>query len=388
MLFLPLMAAAWTETFDLYVVDKIHRPIPNATVKVTYQYNTVVGRRTLTFRTNERGVAHIMITNVEQTGLSDPTIEVQSCKHLSCNTTITKVGKIRGRMYQTLSIHHVEFLIKNGNQAAVPGMEIQVNNETATTNERGRALLYLSPGTHNVVIQYGGGSIVKTIHVQDDNLFVFTIPLYNVVINTINDLGEPMATKIMIGNRTFTSNGSLIIHNYPGDYIKVQAQYGMVIKTVEANLSLQEEITIVFDQTPPQIMGINATRSADQITITIKARDPEIYASGINPEGIEAVYVINGDEYHAKGHQAGKNTYVITLQNVPNTATLVVDILVEDMDGNIARSRVQISPYNVPQNQKQPQNGPSPSTPWWGNIWLWVAVALLVVGIVVLKGAS
>ena len=388
MLFLPLMAAAWTETFDLYVVDKLHRPIPNATVKVTYQYNTVVGKRTLTFHTDERGHVYIMITNVEQTGLSDPTIVVKSCKHLSCNTTITRVGRIRGRMYQTLSIYHIEFLIKNGNQAAVPGMEINVDDEMATTNDRGRALLYLSPGTHDVIIQYGGGTVTKTINVQNDSLFVFTIPLYNVVINTINDVGEPMATKIMIGNRTFTSNGSLVIHNYPGEYIKVQAQYGMVIKTVEANLSLQQEITIVFDQTPPQIMSINATRSTDQITITLKAQDPEIYASGINPEGVEAVYVINGDEYHAKGHQAGKNTYVITLQNVPNTATLVVDISVEDMDGNIARSRVQISPYSIPQDQNQPQHGPSSNTPWWSNMWIWVAVALLVVGIIVLKGAS
>ena len=379
------MAAGWVETFTVYVTDAHLRPINNATVLVNYQYNSVVGRRTLTFHTDQRGVVQVTISNVESfSSLVDRRIRITACYNGVCKSVDKQAGDVRGRVFLKLPVYYLTVHLKSFKQMPIPDMEVRIGDLKARTNAEGKARFQVAAGKHTVEVNVGGGVYSKEINVQEDSAVVLTVPLYDVYITILNDMDQALEADVVINGVVHHTNGSLTIHNYPSEIIRGQAIYGYASKDFEANLSIDNHIVVAFDQTPPIIEQVNATRKADNIIITIKAKDGGKRPSGVNSHSVRVDYMLNGVVYRKACHQAARHVYVCS---IPATQeVLSITAVVEDNDGNVAKVKASVSSYQPHQNN----NKPEPRQEQSGGInWMWIAagvIILLVILVIVLKG--
>ncbi len=335
----------WEENLSIRVLDKNLIPIKNATVTVTFQRAAYLSNGYTTtnpVQTDENGVANIHLKNIDTYN-----------KNLDCSFLVNVsydnkkaskefiVGSHPNILDFTLDAYLTKFYVYDQNGNPLENAHISVDDFVINTNNLGNAEVVLGTGEKEVMVDYKGGKIYQTINVDKEKTINISFNQYPMTIKVIDDFGKPLnATLFIEGNNYFIKNGIISFENIHSRFPNPTVEYKGIKKKINADLSLKQQYTIVYDFNAPNIGDINVENQNGSLVLTFSASDP-----GTNPSGIDEVLVTtekDGIKRDAYVYMLEDGIYTAQLGE-PEEGLYVVNIEIKDADGNIDYAKVSFS---------------------------------------------
>ncbi|MEM0437856.1 MAG: hypothetical protein QXU54_00990 [Candidatus Micrarchaeia archaeon] len=347
-------AAAWTETYEVHVVDKMGRPIKGAAVTAFYQKSTYYtslpaadaldGKSTL--YTDESGkVVHTIYNQVDSgqdelvnVGTDDSywkdKYELRSyylranysgvvqTVRIDCNREGPKCHDNIPYLYSfVIDAYRIYVYARDQKGAPVEGAAVSIAGQNLTTDTNGMAWANAINGrTYDVSVSYAG--IIRTGTVRASGADANFTPMfyrYDVRLRVIDDRGNPVDSDVLLNGvvRHTDENGYVEFNDLSIDSARAMVRYAGGFREYDLKLSDDVDMDVVVDGTAPVIQGVSEKADPKQNIIVISAAisDPGTYASGMNPsEPARLRYNIEGQGWSSVNmYPTGISTYQATI---------------------------------------------------------------------------
>ncbi len=354
--------AGFSDNLNIKVLDATFRPIEGAAVNVTYQKDRSTGKGYVTTKTqytDKDGNVKVGILNAEQTQAwvqCDVTINA----YYDAKTVTRKVTaqsheneiQLQFKDAYLLSVHAID---RFGNPIA--NTQMRIKNQYVNTSEDGYASVVVNSGAAGMAIPYLNGVITGNVTVNADTSYTLQAKIYSIKVNVVDDAGNPLVADIIIENQTYNQS-SVEIPEIALISPSVKAVYGPAEKILSVNLADQQEYTVSFDVTPPQIRDVSMEKTKDGgLKLRFFVLDPNPMASGADIEATTVTTNIKGiTDTLVPYAESGRYVVEIPVQ-APNTL-IRFTINAYDEQGN---SNSLNGEYLVP-GEEQPVNATGNAT--------------------------
>jgi hypothetical protein len=383
----------FAENIYVQVLDAKMRPVENAKVSFTYQVSYSTGKGYFTtpyFYTDKEGKTSYLVINEEQLAERVDCNIVIRAAYGSASAQKTIIAENHENLVQLkLDIYDLAIIVVDQNGKPLSGAEVWVENVSRVTDVDGLAFFKVKPGINVVYVKYADGKIEHEVVVNNDTIEKVGVGLYPLTISVRDDNGNYLNAIAMIGNNTYTVNGTLTIEKLATARPLVVVRYKNVEKEIDVDLTIKNEYSVFFDNTNPVITNVSDPEfRGDVIKLTIYANDPGQFASGIAPNGVELKYDVNKSKQWAKAsvYQKAKGVFIAEIPTQPPESRIDFALTVKDKEGNWASMDGW---FLVPteQQEKQAENATEPVPPSPSNQsdqesrfpWLLAIIALIVI---------
>ncbi|MEM2963357.1 MAG: hypothetical protein QXW70_04015 [Candidatus Anstonellales archaeon] len=339
--FVVLIAAEYAEfaaDLNIQVADQDLRPIENAKVEVTYQLNSIRGRVTTSPKyTDSNGMVSIRIVNTEyNTAKTDKNFVVVATYGGESNSVSYTVDTHPSVIVVQVPAYIVNVFVRDQN-GRVLSAKVTARGVEKTTDASGRVFFHIPPGQTQIEANYNGVKKRMNLDVSSDTSWEFIYPLYSLTVNVVDEMGRPLGATVGIGSQYINTDayGKAKFQNVPQDSPEVTVQYGNVEKTLNPYLPSEKEITVAFDNSPPQISDISAGYINGFVKLRAKIVDIGKYASGFG-EGTQfyVTYRVDGNRRQTEMYPVGGFYYEADLQTLMKSAEIPYTIVAWDKEGN------------------------------------------------------
>ena len=353
----------YTDSFDVRVLDAKYRPLPNATVTVTYDRGATFGEQYFTtapLRTDASGIVHFTIYNQ---GTLTRTIDCRITVNGSAEGikgSATVMANEHGSIVDvTLSdAYTVTFYVRDQLGHPLQNASVTVANRTEKTDADGSFVFYLRAGTYNYLASYLDAKQPGSLDVSNDTAYEIRLAFYNVVMNVIDEAGTPLPAKLTIFNRTFDlAGGHFEYDRVFGDYVPYSVDYKGIISNGTLTPASDPDVEIVYDLHSPVFGTIKPETFNEKQRLQINVSDEGKFASGLNLSSIKVNYKIEPADENVAWNEAvvftaGRNQFTAEFPRLPTGRIVRFKIEVKDRAGNFAEIDGKFSTYVA----KPPQN--------------------------------
>lgn len=426
--------AAWIETYEVHVVDKMGRPISGAAVTAFYQKSTYYtslpaaealdGKSTL--YTNESGkVVHTIYNQVDsgqdelvKVGANESywkdKYEVRSYYLRANYSGVVQTVKIDCNREGpnchdtfpylktfTIDAYRIYIYARDQRGAPIEGAAVSIAGQYLTTDRNGIAWASAVNGrTYDISVSYGGMTRSGTVRALGaDANFTPLFYRYDVRLRVIDDKGTPIGSDVLLNGmvRHTDENGYVEFKGISTDSVRAIVRYADGFREYDIKLTDNLDMDVVVDRTAPLIQGVSEKADQKQNIIVISAviSDPGTYASGMNPsEPARLRYNIDGLGWSSINmYPIGPSTYQATIP-LEYGKTINYEIEAFDAQNNAASYTKAISfkkestPSSNGSSSTLPEDGtvkPSQPLERTHNIDMMALIAgIVIVGIVLL----
>ena len=300
LLSIPLLAAPTTGDITLRLKDARQRPVPNASVAVTYTVtDPLFGelQKTDVFYSDRLGIARKRITADYNT----PYTITVNYHELTYEQQFNWLGTTDRYLNLPLNDFGVKTYDSDGNPIPNVPLRIEVDNSTihSSTNASGIRMFsqYNTQKVYNIYARYGSREYLGRL-VPNNNIITITIPTYSVEIRAIDDNGnsvfsEMNVTYLGVANVTRRHSGIVgLFTQIPEGNVTAELFYSgrRLSETFYVNESGSR--TFVFDLTPPNVsvpvLNPPVPVPENDVEISVNVTDPGRNATGM-PEVVNMI---------------------------------------------------------------------------------------------------
>ncbi len=394
-------SGGYVEQVTIRVLDEKGRTVQGALVNITWEITRARGKATTkTLSTNEQGRVSFTLTNLEYDPEDTDKTYIVRVKY-GTELVQRTFSAINGKVEQTivLPVYEIRFFVRDKNSNPLANIPISIGQRSTTTSKNGVAYAVLESGTHTAIAQYADLAQPTTLVVSGRDLSVnITLELFNLAVNTIDDLANPISAQVNIGSQTIQTNqsGWANFENLTSKDLIVYALYDKYKKTQQVDASRSDVATIVFDLSPPIISDIVANIHTDgNLLVRATIKDPGEYASGLGGENASIVIIYTDSQDEQKRlpmYSVGYNIYEGIIPTFADQASVRYSIYAMDASSNSASSsdlfviqNEQSSGFDIPSSEKIPDDLDVSAQPIrldWAFVPIVIAtiIALAVVG--------
>jgi hypothetical protein len=364
----------YSYSFTARVLDAKLRPVPNASVTITYDRGFAAGDQYFTSEpklTSWDGTIQFFIDNPGQAVNRDFDCKITLEARVfggSKNKTIIEGGR-HGSLVDVVLADAYPLRINVRDQRFNPlgGAIVGLNNETLNVGSSGSILLHAKAGSIPYFVNFKEASENGIIDLNDDTIFDITIPAHSIKIDVSDEFGNPLSSSLTILNSTKTiSDGSFSSSLIYGENVPYEIRYLNAKKSGIIYPSEKNEIRVVFDKTSPKFGKIEIDpKSTSLIRLLIPVSDDGVYSSGIDSKSLTVRYKLDGESSfrNAVTYVSTRGIYASEIMNVSEGKIVNFVASVKDGEGNLASvdGRLQIpisAPVTTPDQAVQEQGTP------------------------------
>lgn len=370
--------AGYTETFDVRVLDSSYRPIPGATVNVTYDQGTSFGQQYFTTakETDSSGVAHFSLYNQgTATRNIDCSIRVQGAAGGSTGSTSITVGAHGNPVDIRLSdVYYVRFFIRDMPGYPLQNASLSMGGTTVKSGADGEAAFFIRGGKYDYLASYRDAKQQGSVTISKDTDYDVRFAFYNLKIDVVDDQGAQLAATLTIFNKTFElPDGHYESEKIFGEEIPYSVEHKGIVLTGTLVPSQSPYATVVFDVHSPVFGAIRTEELLGKPRLHITVSDGGEHASGLDLESMKATYKVEpSDESTPWGKAtvftAGRNVFTAEFPELAPNSVVRFRIEIKDKAGNRAEidgkfTTYEAPPENVTQNATQNQTNTPQTTP-------------------------
>ncbi|MDD5340244.1 MAG: hypothetical protein PHV13_03260 [Candidatus ainarchaeum sp.] len=392
--------AGYNESFDARVLDAKLRPIPNASVSVTYDRGATFGEKYFTTppqQTNSAGIVHFTLSNQgTNTRAIDCNIVVRASVS-GINRSVTIEALKHGTPVDVTmpKVYPLSFYVRDSLGRPLPNATVTISGTSRTTDADGLAAFFLALGSYDYMASYMDGGQPGSLEIKNDTSFEAVLRSYRITVEVTDDLGNPLPSTLYIFNRTFNlENGTFEYAKTFGSLIPYRTEYRGMLREGMLEPAVSTDAKVVYDIHAPLFGEIRPEMSNGRYRLIIPVSDPGESASGVDFEGFRVDYRVEPAEAATPWNQAatftsGRNVITAEFPALPPDSIVSFRVEMSDEDGNRASIEGRFStlavqtPANNTQNQTitQPSTGPEQGIPLL-YIFIGAIVALLIVYVV------
>ena len=384
----------YSESFDVRVLDAKLRPIPGAAVTITYDRGATFGAKYFTTPiqlTNAAGIVHFDINN--QGTISRPidcTITANASAGGRKNDTIV-IAKQHGSPIDItlVDVYPVQFYVKDQLGAPLPNASVTLGNQTKKTDGSGVVKYFFKVGDYEYFVNFLDGKQAGVLPVVNDTVFEVKLPYYKIVIEILDDFGEPLNSSLFIFNTTFQlSDGRFEYNRTFGEEIPYTIEYKGLITEDTIMPAIEPNVKIVYDTHAPLFGEIKSENANGRPKLTIPVSDPGTSPSGIDFQSLKVTYRLEPADPTtpwsvAVTFTSGRNTFAVEFPELPPNSIVQFRAEVKDKEGNKANIEGKFSTFAAqpPQNDTQNQTNTPPPGPQDQGIPLFYIIVGVIVAV-------
>jgi|GEM_PF-883276 len=376
LLFLLLLTAAYAEcigyqeSFDVRVLDGKQRPVEGAEVSITYDRGTSFGEQYFTtppVYTNSEGRVHYSIINQGTTTREiDCDIDISVSAGGSAKEK-TVVANAHGPTVDVIltDVYIVRFYVRDHLNAPLANATVGIGKRTNLTNEDGYVRYYLQTGDYEYFASYLEAKDAGILSVETEDVdYQVTFPYYKVVIDVMDDFGEPLDALITMQNETFQlENGHFENNRSFGSKIPYEVDYKGLITSGSIMTDVDPTATIIYDIHAPTIEKVEPEVTPAITKLVLTVSEPGEHPSGVDVNTIKVRYRLEPADPTTPWNEAvvfasGYNMYTAQFSDLPPDSIVQFTVELKDLAGNRASREGKFStltveepPANVTQNQ-------------------------------------
>ncbi|MBU1166155.1 hypothetical protein KKF81_04340 [Candidatus Micrarchaeota archaeon] len=355
------------DEFQVRVLDAKYRPIPEASVWITYDRGTSFGDKYFTTPVNytdSNGMVDYYIRNMG-TGTREIDCDIDISASVGGSTRSRTIeANIHGTPIDMVmdDVYPVMFYVRDQHRAAIQNSTVTIDGKTEKTNEYGSVKFFLKKGDHDYLATYLDAKQAGTITVNDDDAYEVLFEPNELEIHVLDDQGNKLHISLFILNQTFDlEDGYFQRDKIFGNSIEYTINYNGVVKGDVIDPASKNNLTIIYDLRSPLLESVDVQTQNNQTTLLITASDPGIYASGVDVSSISVLYKLgtaasDTDWNTATTFSTGHNTFTADLGQLPSNNIMEFKIGIKDREGNSAIITGKFSTLFVPVPQNNTQN--------------------------------
>ncbi|VVB98006.1 Uncharacterised protein [uncultured archaeon] len=331
----------YEENATIQVIDGMGRPIPNATVQITYQVDQTTGKGYATTApryTDSNGIAAFTFRNQEvlqdRVDCEYTIIVTYDNKKAVQKATVNEHGAIITVALDVFALN-IQAVDQNGN--ALSGAEITAGGVKKAAGDDGKATVLLGSGRVNVTLKYGQGLVSREIAIQNDTDYYYQVGVYDLLLHVVDDRNAPLVVNATIGGKTFQTdeNGTVSVKKLLTAKPAIKTNYRGLERSLDADLAVQDEYYLVYDLHAPMISNMVASEDQGRIALDMTVIDEGLRASGLAQDGIKVRYSFANTDYVAPVFVKAKDRYETLLGNIGSNGIVEIFVEAKDAEGNI-----------------------------------------------------
>ncbi len=364
----------YSYSFTARVLDAKYRPIPNASITITYDRGFAAGEQYFTTSPRLTSLDGTTSFNINNPGQAvnrefDCRITLQSSViGTAANRTIVEGGRHGSIVDVVLAdAYPLSMNVRDQKGNVISGAVITLNNQTFVSDSSGNLNLHASKGSLLYYVNFKEASENGIIDVNEDTRFDVIIPASSIKIEVSDEFGNPLDFSLKILNLSKSVSGGIYTNpviygeNIPYDITYLNSKKSGILYPAE-----KSDVRVVFDKSAPKFGKIELDpKSSSLIRLLIPISDEGIYSSGIDSKSLIVRYKIDGESSYrtATSYVSARGVYASEFANISSGKIVQFDVSVKDAEGNIASvdGRLQIptlAPVTTPDQAVSEQGTP------------------------------
>ncbi len=387
---LPISHSQWSENVEVRVLDAKNRPLPNATVNITWQVDHGRPGATPNKLTNARGRVNFTLIDLD---IFNDTLDPYFYVYVKYGelTRSTQYTNNDGPMPRTtqLPVYQVTFLTKDNSGAPISvSLDIDGTFHVKSSAD-GTVMVPLSASSHTVLVKFRDSQKSIPITVSDDVTIPLQLQLYQLQVRVIDDTGAPLEAQVYVGSDTVNTDkdGYAYFFNITDPRPLLTVHYGQFKKEISVGLDSLNHTAVIFDLHKPAISNLQSVFNGSSLQVRANVADEGDYASGLaqNNGSVKLIYSFGSrpDTASVPMYAAGYNLFEAYIKLPEGERTVHYTVEVVDAEGNLASSS-DVFAAAVAKPAPPVTNAPIPSgaSKSWveENAWVVVVFVILMVG--------
>ena len=332
----------FVDTLTIRSLDSNLRPLSGTSIIVRYQIDSTTGKGYFTSNpvvTNATGVINFVARNREQLSSKvDCNIQINaSFNGTTISNTISAMEHPSILDFKFNSYILTVQVVDQKNQP-LSNAQVLINGIIKQTDSNGIVFLQVPKGSNRVVVSFDEGKQERLVDVQNDVLISFNIGFYPLNVSVVDDNSNPLENvRLNLNNQNYytDSNGQVSIQKIFGGTQTLVASIGKSTKSFDLDLSLQNQLKIIFDTNAPKILNIKNSEEQGLIKISFDVDDQGLNPSGIPSGGVVVTYQVDGGALQkAPIFVRNRNTYVAEIKQPAQGSLIEFTIDVSDKEEN------------------------------------------------------
>lgn len=366
----------YNDSFDVRVLDAKYRPVPDAEVQVTYDRGATFGEQYFTtpaHYTDSEGKAHFIIFNQGTTARKmDCDIDITGSAGGS-KKAVTVVANQHGPIVDVVlnDVYPARFYVRDQLGKPLEDASVTLGTKTGKTDENGLIKFFYKTGSYDYLASYLDARQAGSLAVSDDTEFEVLFTYHGVVVDVVDDTGNPLNATLAIFNESFQlEDGHFEYEKTFGEMIPYSVTYKGIPRTGTIETSIDPTIIVVYDVHSPLFGEITTDIANNWTKLLIGVSDPGDFASGVDVSSIRVTYRLEPadptDPWNtAVTFTTGYNTFTADFPELPPNSIVGFRIEITDKTGNRADIEGKFSTFRpeIPQNYTQNQTDTQPTGP-------------------------